>query len=102
MTEPALHCITSTHDFPDDLRVGDRIIIVSNGEKRQFMQILRLEADASYTELSEIQEVDATIDILRVKLCRAHGLDPRGLFLPSTCDYRYNPVVDELLATLQM
>lgn len=100
MTEPALHCITSTNNFPTELEVGDRIIIVSVGEKRQFMQILRLEADASYTELSGIQEVDAMIDVLRVKLCIARGLDPRGLFLPSVCDNRYNPVVDELLRTL--
>lgn len=102
MTEPALHCITSTHNFPTDLEVGDRIIIVSANEKRQFMQILRFEADASYTELSGIQEIDAMIDVLRVKLCRDIGLDPRGLFLPSSCDHRYNSVVDELLATLQM
>ena len=102
MTEPALHCITSTHNFPDNLEVGDRIIIVSTGEKRQFIQILRFEADTTYTELCGIREVEMTIDVLRVKLCRARGLDPRGLFLPSSCDYRYNSVVDELLATLQM
>ena len=102
MNETAgLHCINFTQNFPTELEVGDRIIIISANEKRQFMQILRYEADASYTELSGIQEIDATIDVLRVKLCRARGLDPRGLFLPSICNHRYNPVVDELLATFQ-
>ena len=96
MTKSSLHCITSTQHFPNDLEVGSRIIIISVGEKRQFIQILRFEADR-YTELCGLREVDATIDVFRVKACRKHGLDPCGLLLPSVCNYRYNTVIDELL-----
>jgi hypothetical protein len=97
----ALYCITEPEQLSDeDLVPGDRIILTTEGQKQRFMEIVRLEPNYTYTTLLGPCEIDSTMDILRVKLCREHSVDPRGLFNQHVSHDQYNRVIDDLLATL--
>jgi hypothetical protein len=94
----SLYCINAVNELDDkELNSGDRIILTTQGGKGRLMQIVHLESDYTYTTLCGPREIDATIDVLRVKLCREHGVDPRGLFNPQVCHKQYNGVIDDLL-----
>ena len=96
-----LYCISAMEQLGDEeLIPGDRIILTTQGEKQRFLHIVRLESDYTYTTLCGPREIDANIDVLRVKLCRDHDVDPRGLFNPHVCHAQYNGVIDDLLLLL--
>lgn len=96
-----LYCISAIEQLGDEeLIPGDRIILTTQGEKHRLLQIVRLETDYTYTILCGPREIDANLDVLRVKLCREHGVDPRGLFNPQVCHAQYNSVIDDLLLLL--
>lgn len=96
-----LYCISAMEQLSnEELIPGDRIILTTQGAKQSFMEIVQLESDYTYTTLCGPREIDANLDVLRVKLCREHGLDPRGLFNPYVCHAQYNGVIDDLLLLL--
>jgi hypothetical protein len=97
----SLYCISAIEQLDnEELIPGDRIILTTQGAKQRFVEIVRLESDYTYTTLCGPREIDANLDVLRVKLCREHGVDPRGLFNPHICHTQYKNVIDILVSTL--